>query len=512
MVDVIIVGAGPGGSAAAIQLARQGWQVLLLEKHTFPRDKVCGDFISPRSQQVLANLGCLDQVAELGAHRISGGNLFVNGRQITSSTIPGRGGLPDYGYVLPRLIFDEIVFRQAQQSGATTIEGCTVKEIYFDQDGVTVEAVQDRRPVRFRGKMIIGADGVHSIVARKLKMAPQDSRSVIVALRAYFENVQNAEGMAELFFDDSFFPGYGWIFPLGGGRANVGIGMVRDVYQHYDINLRKAFDDWLERDANARACLSEARLEGRIVGWPLNTYRREACNFAPRALLVGDAGSFVDPINGEGIHTALETATIAAGVIDEALRASDFSAAFLSRYETRWRRALDLDLRTSDFIVSFIQNRALKPLFMQILEMIGEQAGRDAAYAATCGGVLAGVVPVHHSLGPDIVLKTVMHGSRFWGGNVRRASAGSLTGLLNVGLQAGSEALDMVGDMADEPGHMASWGINVTSKGVGLLRRLGNKYALGTARQLISGGSANAEPHPRITIVNMGEKNGSTTK
>jgi hypothetical protein len=114
-------------------------------------------------------------------------------------------------------------------------------------------------------------------------------------------------------------------------------------------------------------------------------------------------------------------------------------------------------------------------------------------------------------LGPDIVLKTVMHGSRFWGRNVsREASANGLTGLLNVGLQAGSEALDMVGDMAEEPAHIASWGYNVTSKGVGLLRRLGNRYALGTARQLISGRSAKAEPHPRITVMHKGEKNGSS--
>jgi hypothetical protein len=354
--------------------------------------------------------------------------------------------------------------------------------------------------------MIIGADGVHSIVARALDIAPQDSRNVIVALRAYFENVKGDEGTADLFFDDDFFPGYGWIFHLGQGRANVGLGMVRDVYQRYDINLRQAFDDWLAQDPNVRERLGDARMDGRIVGWPLNTYRRDARNFAPRALLVGDAGSFVDPINGEGIHTALETAVIAAGVTVEALKADDFGADFLSRYESRWRAALDLDLRTSDFIVTFIQNRALKPLFLQILEMIGEKADQDEGYAETCGGVLAGVVPVHHSLGPEIVVKTVLHGSVFWSRNVRRAAGGSLTGLLDVGLQVGSEALDMVGDMAIEPVHVASWGLDVTTKGAGLLQRLGRRYVLGTARQIIPSSTPKIGAYPKITVMNSGEK------
>jgi geranylgeranyl reductase family protein len=492
--DVIIVGAGPGGSAAAIVLARLGWDVLLLEKHTFPRDKVCGDLISPRSLRILQQLGCLEAIAQSASNRLEGGILYVNGQKITEAKIPRVDGLPNYGYALPRLIFDEIVFRQAQMSGAQTVEGCAVTGLTFAEEWVTVRAMHNRQPRDFRGKLVIGADGAHSVVAQTLGMEQRDSKSIIVALRAYFDGVSGDPSLVDLFFDEDFFPGYGWIFHLGNGRANVGLGMVQDVYARHDISLRKAFDRWIAADKHARERLGKARLDGRIVGWPLNTYRRNGLNYAERTLLIGDAGSFVDPINGEGIHTALETALLAAGVADDALRAEDFSAAFLARYADRWRATLDLDMQTSDLIVAIIQNRALTPFFMFLLNLIGERAGRDLAYANTCGGILAGVVPAHHSLSPIIMTKTLLHGSGFWERQLEMTSDGGLKDIVNSGLLAGSTLLDILSEMAQEPAHTASWSLRVAGKGLGLLGSLGDKYLLGTARYMLGNYLADRPP------------------
>jgi geranylgeranyl reductase family protein len=477
--DAIVVGAGPGGSAAAIGLAEKGWKVLLVDKAHFPRDKVCGDFVSPRSLRVLDRLGCREALEQARPRRLTGARLYLNGEQISAGRIPQTGNLPDYGCTLPRFKLDEIIFRRAQAAGVETVEGCEVTEVHTGREGAQVEARHAGETRAFRGRLVIGADGAHSAVARCAGAEARDSKSIIVALRAYYEGVAGDEATADLFFDQRYFPGYAWIFPLGGGRANVGLGMVRDVYQTYQINLREQLDHWLQTDPVARDRLRNARLEGRVVGWPLNTYRAQGGNYFERGLLIGDAASFVDPINGEGIHTALESAGLAAAVADEALRADDLSAAFLARYEQRWRAAFDLDLRTADLIVTIIKNRALTGIWLLVLKMIGEKALTDERYAATCGGILAGVTPTHHSLSPEVVVKTLLHGPGFWRRSLPASAERGVTGLVSGGLLALSAALDAVSDMAQRPAQTVDWGLDVVTKGLGLMARLGEDYAGG---------------------------------
>jgi menaquinone-9 beta-reductase len=483
--DAIIVGAGPGGSAAAACLAAEGCRVLLLEKGVFPRDKVCGDLISPRSIRVLDAIGCGPTVQRAAENQLRGGILHVNGRQIATAYIPEADGLPVYGYAIPRFKFDEIVFRQAQRRGAETLEDCQVEQIRFEPDAVQVDARYGDHARSFRSKLVIGADGVHSIVSRSLGTEHRDKSRTVLALRAYFEDVEGDPSLADMFFDEKFFPGYGWIFQLGGGRANVGLGMIQDVYTRHRMNLRAIFDTWVRENPIARARLGRARLTGRVVGWPLNTFRKSGGNYAERALLVGDAGSFIDPVNGEGIHTALETGVIAAEVASEALKAGDFRSEFLARYEQRWRSALDLDLRVSDMVVTIIRNRELAPLWMSFLHLMGQVCGKDPRYAATCGGMLIGNVPMHHGLSPLLAVQTVLHGPDFWRQTLGLSWDNSLADLLNLGLVTTSRALDAMNGMAQDPAHALSWGANVASTGLGVLVGLGGRYLPGAVDSIV---------------------------
>lgn len=233
--------------------------------------------------------------------------------------------------------------------------------------------------------------------------------------------------------------------------------------------MRQRFLEWVETNPHAQARLGNPKLEGRIVGWPLNTYQGPSRNYGTRVLLVGDAASLVDPINGEGIHTALESGYLAAKIADKALQTDDFSAAALSQYGHRWRAAFELDLRTSDLYVSIAKNRSLVGFWLSLIKLMGEAARKDRDYAETLAGILAGVVPVQRSLSVTFIAKTLLHSPAFYGT------------LLGVPLREGpadvtSWSVDALGDIARTLMHIArqsaetlEWAHDIAAKSCGVL-------------------------------------------
>ena len=171
--DVVVVGAGPAGSAAAIGMALSGWRVLLVDKATFPRDKVCGDFLSPRSLTALGQLGCWEAVSLAQPYSIRRSVVHLNGELISAGAMPEMAGLPGYGLVIPRMIFDEILFRRAEQAGAKTAERFEVEQISVGAHGVTVSGQSSGRSQSFASRLVIIADGARSQLASSLGVAPR---------------------------------------------------------------------------------------------------------------------------------------------------------------------------------------------------------------------------------------------------------------------------------------------------------------------------------------------------
>ena len=453
--DVVVVGAGPAGSAAAISLAERGWRVLLVDKATFPRDKVCGDFVSPRSLAVLSALGCWDELRRVQPREIRRSMVHLNGQMISSGPMPQAGDLPGFGLVIRRTVLDEIIFRRAATAGASVVEGFTATGLDVHADGARVHGHGPAGPVTLDARLVIVADGARSRLAAGLGVTPIDGQRDLFALRAYYRDVPSAPDTTAIFFDADYFPGYAWVFPTGDGGANVGMGMVMDVSRRYGINLRERFLRWLDHDPGLRDMLGGASRHGRVVGWPLTGYLGDHGNYGERVLVVGDAGRFIDPINGEGIHTALESARLAATVADEALTTGDVSAAALSGYERRWRAKFDLDLRTSDLLVTVSKNRALMPLWLLIIRMVAQRSAVDREFAATCGGIMAGVVPSHQGLSLGLAVKAAMHRPDFWlrhQAELRRAWTALLTA---AGGRDGG---------VDRSGDMIEWLREVTAK------------------------------------------------
>ncbi|MEU1472643.1 geranylgeranyl reductase family protein [Streptomyces sp. NPDC005761] len=315
--QVIVVGAGPAGSSAAFHLARAGIDVLLLEKSVFPREKVCGDGLTPRAVHQLIRMGV--DIKAPGWTR-SRGMRWVTGERQVQIDWPALGGNPDFGLTRSRHDFDDILARHAVTAGARLRTGMKVTEPVTDRAGrvtgvIALTAAGDR--VEHRAPVVIAADGASARLALAMGLQRDTKRQIATAARRYYRSPERSgEEFLELWADlrfprsDRYLPGYGWIFPMGDGRVNVGLGAIPHR-RHGKADLRATMDTWLARTPEAWG-LREENAEGpvRSAALPLGFNRHPL--YARGLLLVGDSGGMISPWNGEGIGQALEAGEVAA--------------------------------------------------------------------------------------------------------------------------------------------------------------------------------------------------------
>ena len=367
--DVIIVGGGPAGSGAALYAHRLGLKFLILEKEKFPRDKICGDAISGKSMTILKDLNLLQEACKLPSAIVdsvtfsSPDHLDVN---IKFYQEEGRE-LPS-GLVMRREVFDSFLFGKVKETGQDIIENFTVSDLIIENGqvcGVKGKDFQNKEHA-FKGKIIIGADGFKSIVARKTGIYSHDPEHWVVALRQYYKGVKGLTKQIELHYVDDVQPGYLWIFPLDDGKANVGIGMHHKSLKKRKIDLKNALNNAInspyfrERFADAKP-LEEPR------GWnlPVGSLHRKC--YGNGFILLGDAAGLIDPFTGEGIGNALYSARIAMNIIKEALQSNNFGGEFLAEYDKRLWAAIGDELKVSSklqkigrirFLLNFVINKA----------------------------------------------------------------------------------------------------------------------------------------------------------
>lgn len=306
--DVVIVGAGPAGSATAYHLARSGLRVALLDKMDFPRDKTCGDGLTPRALKMLEKMGIIREV-EQRAYRCHSITLRQSDDVTYPLSLSQLNGLPDHILVLPRLIFDDLVRQHALAAGATFIPHAWVDGITYHTSGDTVQVhVQGHEPLSCALAVI--ATGANSALLRELgllRSAPPVNR----AARTYFENVEGLDDTIVLFFDGVELPGYGWVFPTSPTTANIGCGVFFDSSTPQPTLLRHL----LQEHPYLRRLLKHARQVAPIKGYALRTDFSPAHSGNEYILVVGEAVGLVNPITGEGIDYALESAQLAADAI-----------------------------------------------------------------------------------------------------------------------------------------------------------------------------------------------------
>lgn len=409
--DVAVVGAGPAGAAAATHLARAGLRVILIDQKPFPRDKVCGDFLSPAALRELARLGVTKAPGFAETAMIRAAALHIDGERILERRAPFGANLQIFGRVIPRLTLDAWICAAAREAGAGFLDGSRMTGYQVRRDGVVLQVRGRGSDERVLAKLLIGADGSSSLVGRLLCGSAAPPADRIVAVRGYYEGVSGPPDEVELHFMAESFPGYCWLFPTGPRTANVGVGMVLETVPPTTDHLRAILTDLTTRDPALRRRLRHARLAGKIAGWPLSTYNDRRRIVGDRVLLVGDAAGLINPLNGEGIQYALLSARWAAEVAAACAGSADFSATALQAYTDRVSTALNRDMAVARLLVSMIRNRTLTPFWLWGLRTIAAHSTVNDAYADIVGGIIAGVVPARHALSREVVRRTVLEGA-----------------------------------------------------------------------------------------------------
>ena len=344
--DVIIVGAGPGGSAAAITLAKNGHKVLLLDRKEFPRDKVCGDGLLPGSVRFLNKLGLKDQIQTAGFNPINEMMVISPENSTINISITPRDKDTQF-YIAPRKDFDVLLQRKAVASGAKFLIANAHEPVITNGVVTGINIVKDGRVSTFTSKILIGADGSSSAMARTLAPQIHKVQQRILWRRGYISGLEIDPQRAEFYFIKEIAPCGAWIFPISATSANIGLGQYQQDY----IPKQKNLNDLME------IFLNHPRIKPRLsANWKISNSKSWYYHLAtwnqPRiafdgALLVGDAASFLDPFSGEGIKNALHSGIIAGEIVDEALRKKDYSYSILSGYERRCKKEIYSVIRRS---------------------------------------------------------------------------------------------------------------------------------------------------------------------
>jgi geranylgeranyl reductase family protein len=463
--DVLIVGGGPAGSALAYYLAKQSIKVIVIESEKFPRDKICGDAVSAVALAELHKMGITNLEEFAKANEINDVALFIEQEKITVDLARAED-LPFQGRVIPRLQLDNWVYTAAKYAGASFLEEARLSDYSINEWCVSAQIKQGRQTKNIKSKLIVGADGSNSTVARILNGNKPSEAYQLLGLRAYYEDVNGPSDRCDIFFTKDNFPGLFWFFPTGPNTANVGSAMIGSTLPQNQNHVKTLLNNQIKNNKNFADRIGNGKIKGKIQGWPLTFQDPKTKLISNRLLLVGDAAGLINPLSGDGIQYALLSARWASECLVECVNKNDYSIAALSTYKKKLDKEMAYDMALSQLLIQVTRNRTFTPLWMEVLKILFERAKDDKQYAAVIGGIFDGTLPSYKALNPTFILKSLLQGTIHFGLNT---ASGILQGpqyWAQTGKTTSALATNIIQSIRRQPKDHARWLAGVARKGL----------------------------------------------
>lgn len=406
--QVLIVGGGPAGSSTAYFLAKAGIDVVVLDRAHFPRDKTCSEYMSPQASRILEAMDALDAVETAGAAQLSGMRVHApNGSTIHGEFASNHGyhGYRDRGLAVRRTILDSILLERARAAGARVEEGVRVTDILKDADGrVTgVMTLDGKESVERRADIVVGADGLRSVVGRRLGLIRASRWPRRIALVTHYSGVEHLRNFGEMHVDGG---GYCGVADVGNGLVNVAVVVPVSRSAEVAVDKTEFLESWIaERPKLAEMFASATRETPVRATGPFASSARRA--WVPGAALVGDAADFFDPFTGEGIYTALRGGELLSDFAIEALRSSNKAGETkaLKQYETARRKEFAGKWKVEKMVGAAV---AFPALINRAARVLSHR--RDMADLLV--GVVGDFVPAREVLKPGYLLSLMLAPSR----------------------------------------------------------------------------------------------------
>ncbi|MEO7963289.1 MAG: FAD-dependent monooxygenase [Gemmatimonadaceae bacterium] len=400
--EVIVVGGGPAGSSISFFLARAGVDVLVVDRAQFPRDKPCSEYLSPQASRILYEMGMLERVEAAGAAQLTGMRVHApNGSIIHGEFAATHGfrGFRDRGLALRRTILDAMLLSRARESGARVNESVAVRSLLTDgaRGRVTGVVIHDGRTTReLRAPLVIGADGLRSVIARRLGLARVGRWPRRMALVAHYSGVEGVGNFGEMYVDPEGYTGFA---DVGSGVTNVAVVVPASQARDMAGDTDGFMDRWLRRRPLLHAKVRDATRFGSVKATgPFNSRARRA--WAPGAALVGDAADFFDPFTGEGIYAALRGGELLTSYAFDVARATNSRKADVAL--AAWDRCLRDEFKGKRLVERAI---GIAVAFPSLLDRAARSLSARRELADLLVGVTGDFVPASEVLRPSFVAR-----------------------------------------------------------------------------------------------------------
>ena len=341
--DVLIVGAGPGGSTVALALKDAGLKVAMIDKSDFPRDKVCGELMHKKTVDTIEQI--IPGFKEEFSH-------FDKTSIIKHTRMHYKGKTVTYhwnyeSYTCPRVDFDNFLLDHVKSYTSTRIfTGMSAEKIYVEGDDVIV-TIKNSDTV-FKGKLLIGADGVNSVAARQLTEKKKDKKHYMGAVRAYYTNISDYDSnTSDVYFNKKYHLNCLWVFPVEGNKANVGFGLLSSKITDKKVNLKDAYYDHFRQSPELGEKFKNAVQVSPLEGFGVSLGKDMVQTSGDHFMLIGDAAALTNPISGTGMGNAVVSAKLAADQVISCFKNNDFSAEAMKRYDETLQRDILNDLVSS---------------------------------------------------------------------------------------------------------------------------------------------------------------------